>query len=701
MRVSFLSDRDEPSVVSNDRIVAQVFRTRRSPAANAVWRAAFLTILAFLALAILTLDRAQAAPSANAGKLSAPASATMRIAQSCPPQLQKPGLCKGSGGNRRLNRGGNFSGSNAPRVVCINGKRIGSRCICPGGKLRRVNRYTYKCTSRPRPCKPGQRRIGGKCIGPTPPPSDPDRCIAGRVRRTGCYCPPPARPRKIGRRSYRCVIPPCPKDTIRKGRLCVHSPPSTCPPDTHRVGRRCVSDARPDPAPPGPECRPGWRLRNGKCTRNSRTACPDGTRRADGHCVLITPPPRNADRPPLPRPSPTIPSADDSAYEPDEVLVEIAGNAPQQVANRLITSIGLVTLSQTRLTILGTSLYRFRIPAGSGVEDVVASITGQPGVEGTQPNWRYRINDGAAAALPPEKSSTNAQPVSRGTLPQYALDRIGARKANVISRGANVLVAVIDTGIEETHPELAGSIAGHYNAFPSQPFAPDTHATAVASIIAARRDMAGIAPDARILSAQAFTQKLGTSPADGRGTSYRITLSLNWAMMKGARIINMSFSGPKSDDQLARMIAKGDQAGIIFIAAAGNDGPQAPPAFPAAHPSVIAVTAIDEKNALYTHANVGDYVDLAAPGVGIMAAARDGAYDLANGTSFAAPHVSAVAALILSKSPRMDRSKLLGLLRDTAADLGPPGPDVQFGAGCINALEALTRMSLLTSGNPP
>ena len=149
------------------------------------------------------------------------------------------------------------------------------------------------------------------------------------------------------------------------------------------------------------------------------------------------------------------------------------------------------------------------------------------------------------------------------------------------------------------------------------------------------------------------------------------------------------------------MIAKGDQAGIIFIAAAGNDGPQAPPAFPAAHPSVIAVTAIDEKNALYSHANVGDYVDLAAPGVGIMAAARDGAYDLANGTSFAAPHVSAVAALILSKSPRMDRSKLLGLLRDTAADLGPPGPDVQFGAGCINALEALTRMSLLTSGNPP
>ncbi|MFV0368362.1 MAG: S8 family serine peptidase, partial [Hyphomicrobiaceae bacterium] len=85
-------------------------------------------------------------------------------------------------------------------------------------------------------------------------------------------------------------------------------------------------------------------------------------------------------------------------------------------------------------------------------------------------------------------------------------------------------------------------------------------------------------------------------------------------------------------------------------------------------------------------------------GVDIMTANPGGTYDLASGTSFAAAHVSAVAALLLAKSSRLDRDKLLAQLKATATDLGPPGPDEKYGAGCVNALRALTRQAVMTSG---
>jgi len=503
-----------------------------------------------------------------------------------------------------------------------------------------------------------------------------------------CRCPPPSQPKRISQKAYRCVTPPCPGGTVRKGRLCV-----------------ATDDENRETPPAGPGCLPGWHLHNGKCRRIAGTGCPDGTYRTDGRCVPLPPPPGS---PALPAPQRAAAADDDSPYEPDEVLVEIPGTSPQQVANRLINAFGLVTLSQTRLDILGTSLFRFRIPANRTVEDVVASLSREPGVETSQPNWRYTLNDGATAAVPLD--AARSSPAStRTTLPQYALDLIDARKANAISRGTDVLIAVIDTGIEEDHPEIAGSIAGQFNTFPSKDIIPDTHATAIASIMTAKRELAGIAPGARILSVQAFTPTVGKSAAadrpskpqqkmnGGRGTSQRIVAGLNWSLLKGARIVNMSFSGPPLDTLAGKMIAKGSEAGVIFIAAAGNGGPEAPPAYPAADPAVIAVTAIDAHKNLYANANVGTYIDIAAPGVDVMAAAKGGTYDLASGTSFAAAHVSAVTALVLGHASGLGRDRVVAQLKETASDLGPPGEDEQFGAGCINALRALIGMSVETS----
>ncbi|MCB1503538.1 MAG: S8 family serine peptidase [Hyphomicrobiaceae bacterium] len=612
------------------------------------------------------------------------------LSKGCTPLQIKAGKCgKQPGTGGRANGTSTGTGGGGNPVVCINGTRIGASCVCrKGGRLQRVRRNTYRCVIVDQPCHKGYVRIRNKCVRlPTVPPpgsgqdsgsgpTNPGTCIGGSWRHRSCSCPSHMKRVRVGRRSYRCIVPPCPTGRKRIGLACV-----------------LIGHDKTEPLPPSepPRCRPGWRLKNDKCVRNVGTACPAGTERRGRRCVLIPPasiPPIRAGAAPaapLPQPAPAA-AADDAEYEPGEVLVQIEGATPQQIANRLIRSYSLITLSRTQLTAIGVSLYRFGIPANTSVETVVAQLSREPGVASSQPNWRYKLNTDVSGAAP-----RPAIPPQNATMPQYAPDIIGAREAHKLTQGAGVLVAVIDTGIDETHPELAGSVTAHYNAFPAQKIEPDTHGTAIAGIIAAHADLAGIAPQARILAVQAFTSR--TSAGGGDGTAQRIAAGLNWAIMKGARVINMSFariSKNGSDAVIDRMLDKADSYGIVLVAAAGNGGPDAHPAYPASLPAVIAVTAIDEGRALYQHANVGDYIDISAPGVGIMAPTAGGAYDLETGTSFAAAHISGVAALMLSgELGKRPGTRLIERLKQTAVDLGPPGPDAQFGAGIVDALKAL------------
>ena len=610
------------------------------------------------------------------------------LQRGCSLRRMKAGDCRRGAGGATPSTASPPDRNNGP--VCINGRRSGHSCVCPaGGEPRRVSRNTYRCMTAPDRCNKGYVRVGRRCVKFEPPPPRPDALCAGGSRVGGqCICRAPARPVRIIGRGYRCVV-------------------EACPDGTRRVGRRCVKLPGSDPptSEPPQRCKGGTIPRRGRCIPMIKLPCPAGSYRAGSVCVRTptddgsqTPPrklPRDAASPPpmLPRPpgaAPTPPrpasaattaSANDD-FEPGEVLVEIAGPAPQAIANRLVQQFRLVPLAQTQLTMLGVSLYRFRIPASSTVEETVAALTQQQGVASAQPNALYRLNDDARAA------ATGAPPTgTTNGLPQYALELIEARKAHAISRGGNVLVAIIDTGIDDKHPEIDGAIAAHYNAFAGQPHTPRTHGTAITGIITARRELQGIAPDARILAVQAF----GAETTDGAGTgnSYRVASGLNWALLKGARIVNMSFAGRSADPLVSRLIDKGAQGGTIFIAAAGNGGPDAKPAFPASHEAVISVTAIDDDRQLYPHANVGAYVDLAAPGVEVMAPAAGNGYDLASGTSIAAAHVSGVAALMLAAEPTLKREALLERLKATAMDLGTPGPDPQFGAGCINAARAL------------
>ncbi len=134
-----------------------------------------------------------------------------------------------------------------------------------------------------------------------------------------------------------------------------------------------------------------------------------------------------------------------------------------------------------------------------------------------------------------------------------------------------------------------------------------------------------------------------------------------------------------------KLVQAAIQKGIIVVASAGNGGPGAQPAYPAALPGVIAVTAVDKGESMFSRANRGDYIDLAAPGVGILTTAPRGAFHVSSGTSLATAHVTGVIALLKSLNPGFNPESL----NHTATDLGNPGRDSDYGYGLINTVRAL------------
>jgi subtilisin family serine protease len=169
--------------------------------------------------------------------------------------------------------------------------------------------------------------------------------------------------------------------------------------------------------------------------------------------------------------------------------------------------------------------------------------------------------------------------------------------------------------------------------------------------------------------------------------------ALNWMSTQGVAIINMSMSGPH-DQVLQEAIERLSRQGVIFIAAAGNEGPSAPPVYPAAYPQVIAVTAVGRDLRSYSYSNHGDYIDVAAPGVGIWTAFPNAMEGPLSGTSFAAPHVTAVVAALYDQVPVKTKDGFLRAMR--FRDLGPPGPDRIYGRGLIVASGVCDRGSWVT-----
>jgi subtilisin family serine protease len=211
----------------------------------------------------------------------------------------------------------------------------------------------------------------------------------------------------------------------------------------------------------------------------------------------------------------------------------------------------------------------------------------------------------------------------------------------------------------------------------------------MAGAIVSQGRLVGVAPGARTLAVHAFST--GGKQQSPQATTQSIVAGLDWAISKGARIVNMSFAGPH-DPILSLALKKAHERGAILIAAVGNQGPKSPPLYPAADQHVIGVTAVDENDQLYKGSNVGAQVAVAAPGVDVMVPAPSDAYQLSTGTSVAAAHVSGVAALLLERHPQADAALILEVLTSSATRLGANKRDDKLGWGLVDPLAALAEL---------
>ena len=227
------------------------------------------------------------------------------------------------------------------------------------------------------------------------------------------------------------------------------------------------------------------------------------------------------------------------------------------------------------------------------------------------------------------------------------------------------------------------------------PEKPHAHGTGMAGAIASHQRLMGIAPGARLFAVHAFSTKAATPES----TTYNILKGLDWAASQGVRIINMSFAGPK-DPSLERALNAAYDKGIVLIAAAGNAGPKSPPLYPGADPYVIAVTATDVDDKIFSGANRGRYVSVSAPGVDILVPAPEGAYQLTTGTSVAAAEVSGIVALLLERNPRLTPADIRRILTTSAKRLAPGDRNDEFGSGLVDPLKALQSADPRTATTP-
>lgn len=270
--------------------------------------------------------------------------------------------------------------------------------------------------------------------------------------------------------------------------------------------------------------------------------------------------------------------------------------------------------------------------------------------------------------------------------------------------GRGVVVAVIDTGIDVDHPELADAIASSSIDIVSGSGATiddsDGHGTSVSGVIAARRNGAishGVAFDADIMAIRA--DALGSCASGCSFAEEDVAAATDHAVDRGARIINYSLGGGSSiGSRLKSSLAAAADSGTVLVFAAGNSGSASPtfPARAADDPVIlghaIAVGSVDGDGTISDFSNRGGSaadVFLVAPGEGIVAPAAGGGRRTVSGTSFAAPHVAGAAALLLDISPFLTSEEVVDLLLTSAQDLGEPGVDPVYGHGLLDVAEAL------------
>jgi subtilisin family serine protease len=355
-----------------------------------------------------------------------------------------------------------------------------------------------------------------------------------------------------------------------------------------------------------------------------------------------------------------------------EVLVALRLSTPASLDGSIARRYGLQIVESWPVGLVARRLVRYQIPDGRSPDAVLSAMRGDGQILETQPNYLYRRQG--------DRNETGVAQL------QYALAKLHVPAAHELTRGRGATVALLDSGVDGSHQDLREAVAAIFAVSRDAERPPtDAHGTEMAGIIAAHGMTQGVAPDARLLDVRVFDYRAGTETV---ATTLSMLRGLDWAAGKGARIINMSLEGP-ADRLMHEAVEALARQDVIMIAAAGNGGTGAPPAYPAAYADVIAVTATDQQDRIYEKSNRGVYVDVAAPGVDILSPGLAHVYGMTSGTSAAAAHVSGVIALMLALNPSLKAREIMQSLAKGALDLGQVGVDTDYGAGLVNAMTVL------------
>jgi hypothetical protein len=317
---------------------------------------------------------------------------------------------------------------------------------------------------------------------------------------------------------------------------------------------------------------------------------------------------------------------------------------------------------------LGVQCFVFEAPDGEDVDALIERLAADPRVESAQRMNRFELQD--SGAVP------SYDDPYRGL--QRSLDQLEVTEAHRWATGRGVRIAVVDTGVEASHPELEGQLAERRD-FTGGAESGDRHGTAIAGVIASqagnREGIVGVAPGARLLALKACEQR----QAAGKGscTTFDLARAIDYAIGADADVVNLSLGGPR-DPLLERLLAQAIGRDMVVIAAAGEGGAS----FPAAMKGVIAVSGGGENSNPPAAA-------LTAPGVDVLSLAPPDGYDYYSGDSIAAAQVSGIVALLLERAPQLRAAEIRPLLARTARRPEMPGQDTQLQVSACAALAAL------------
>ena len=245
------------------------------------------------------------------------------------------------------------------------------------------------------------------------------------------------------------------------------------------------------------------------------------------------------------------------------------------------------------------------------------------------------------------------------------------------SAGSRLRIGMLDTGVEVSHPVFRESVV-HVWGCAAHPV-PEVHGTAIASLLIGQSEVFhGVHPDAELYAADVYCGHPTGGAVDA------LVAAFGWLVQQRVPVINVSLVGPKNAT-LERVIGSLIGRGYIVVAAVGNDGPAAPPLYPAAYPGVVGVTAVDAHRRVLIEAARGPQVTFAAPGADLAAAGSGRGYAAVRGTSFAAPFVAALLASGIAAPDPGGATAAIDALAKSAVDLGPPGRDLTYGFGLVGA----------------